>query len=697
MMKKALPAMFLAASLMAGAAVAAGAEVKIALPEKYRKWLEEEVVYIIGRHERDVFLQLKTDRERDIFIEAFWKQRDPTPGTPQNEFREEHGKRLEYANKIYGRSSPLPGWKTDRGRIYIILGPPRNIEQYTNVNGVYPTEIWFYMGDASLGLPTAFNVIFFKRNGVGDYIFYSPTNDGPRSLVAESMGGFRDLSQVSSRLTDDEAAYQALKRLEPTLAPQVLSLIPGQQTLPGMESLASIKLIADIAALPGKKVTPDYADALLKYKDFVEVEYTANYVPSEASLQVIQEPSGGFLVHYTIEPAKITAEQIGEKYEVRFELTGRVSDARGKTVYQFDKDFPFSLTAAELEEVRSKSISVQDAFPLVPGTYNLDILLKNTLSKEFTGAGKSLVVPGAVSSPQMSPLLLAYGAEKKPSPPGERVPFKSGDQQILCQTRKTYARKDTLVIFFQLFGLTDELRSSGSLRYVYLREDKEVSSTSSKIGDERTAGEIVELVPLKDFTPGYYQVRVSLLDGQGREVAAGKENFEISFAPVVPRPLVVSKVVASVRSEDDLYITGVQYMNTGDLATARFRLAQAYAKSPQRPDIAVAYSQVLFRLSDFGGVKEVLLPFAGGEQPPAEVLALLGQACHALGEFQEALTHYAGYLSRYGANIDILNYLGTCYFQLGNREEALRAWTRSLELSPNQEKIKSLVESLKKK
>jgi hypothetical protein len=511
------------------------------------------------------------------------------------------------------------------------------------------------------------------------------------------MGGFRDLSRESSRGTDDEAAYQALKQLEPTLAPQVLSLIPGQQTLPGLESLASIKLIADIAASPGKKVAPDYADALLKYKDFVEVEYTANYVSSDASLQVIQDAAGGFLVHYTIEPAKITAEQVGEKYEVRFELTGRVSDAQGKTVYQFDKDFPFSLTAAELEEVRSKSLSIQDAFPLVPGTYNFDILLKNTLSKEFAGAEKKVIVPGAVSSPQMSPLLLAYGAEKRPAPPGERVPFKSGDEQILCQARKTYGRQDTLVIFYELYGLTDELRSSGSLRYVYLREDKEVSSTSGKVGDEGTGGKIVEFVPLKDFTPGYYQVRVSLLDGQGREVAAAKENFEISFVPAVPRPLVISKVVASVRSENDLYITGVQYMNTGDLATARTRLAQAYAKSPQRPDITVAYSQVLFRLSDFGGVKEVLLPFAGGEEPRAEVLALLGQACHALGEFQEAVTHYTSYLSRYGTNIDILNYLGTCYFQLGNRDEALRAWTRSLELSPNQEKIKSLVESLRKK
>ncbi|HSA94686.1 MAG TPA: GWxTD domain-containing protein, partial [Acidobacteriota bacterium] len=187
-------------------ATAKAALPKVVLPERYRRWLDEEVVYIITRRERDVFLKLQTDRERDIFIEAFWKQRDPTPATPQNEAEEEHRRRLDYANKFYGRSVPLPGWKTDRGRIYILLGPPKNIEQYDNVNGVYPTEIWFYLGDPSLGLPTAFNVIFFKKDGVGDYILYSPTEHGPRSLIASSMGGYRDVTRISGAMSNDQAA-----------------------------------------------------------------------------------------------------------------------------------------------------------------------------------------------------------------------------------------------------------------------------------------------------------------------------------------------------------------------------------------------------------------------------------------------------------------------------------------------------------
>jgi GWxTD domain-containing protein len=670
---------------------------KSVLPERYKKWVDEEVAYIITRHERDVFLKLQTDRERDIFVEAFWKHRDPVPETPRNEFEEEHYRRLAYANSTFGRATPLPGWKTDRGRIHILLGPPRNIEQYTNVNGVYPVEIWFYLGDESLGLPTGFNIIFFKRNGTGDYILYSPTADGPRSLIADAMGGFRDTTRISGSYSEDQAAYKALQELEPNLARQSLSLIPNEGVPSGVGSLASERLMATIFSTPQKKVRDDYADAILRYKDFVEVEYTANYISSEVQVQVIRDESGGAFVNYTIEPAKITAEELEGKYEVRFRLNGRVSDASGKTIYQFDKDFPFSLTAEELQGVRVKSLSIQDVFPLVPGSYNFDILLKNVLSKEFTGAAKTIVVPGPGEGVRMSPLLLAYGVENKTATPGERVPFRAGGTQLLCQTRKTFSARDSLVLFAQLYGLTDGLRATGTLRYDFLKEDKEFLTRTGKVESAGTVASLLDVQPLKDFPPGYYQARVTLLDGQGKDVATAKDNFEVSPAAAVPRPMVVSKVIKEMASADELYATGLQSLNLGDLETARARLAEAHARAPQRADVAVSYAQLLFRLKDYGRVKDVLLPWAGDEAPAAEVPALLGQACHALGEYQKASTYYASYLARFGANIDILNYLGTCHFQLGNTAEALKAWTKSLELNPNQEKLKALVDSLKKK
>jgi GWxTD domain-containing protein len=684
------------ALLLALAIPPAIAQKKPDLPPRYKTWLDQEVVYIIAAKERSVFLQLRTDKERDIFVEAFWKQRDPTVGTPRNEFQEEHYRRFHYANSYYGRSNPLPGWRTDRGRIYIILGPPRNIEQYDSVNGVYPTEIWFYLGDPDLGLPTAFNVIFFKREGAGDYVLYSPTEHGPRALIAGSMGGYRDVTRTAAAMTNDQAAYKELKELEPNLAPQVLSLIPGESVQPGYESLASNRLMANVFNAPQKKVEVDYAEAILKYKDFVEVEYTANYVGSEVEAQVIRDGTGASLVHYTIEPARISAEEAGGKYEVRFRLTGRVSDAAGKTVTQFDKDFPFSLTGAELEDVRAKSISIQDAFPLVPGSYNFDILLKNLASKEFTGAGRTVVVPDPAGPPGLGTLLLAYGVETAPAGSRERVPFRVGDAQLLAQTRKIFGTKDALVLFFQPCGLTPELKASGTLRTEFLREDREVLTRTGRLADVPPTG-VVDVQSLKDFPPGYYQVRVTLLDGQGKAMASAKENFEVSLAPAVPRPLVMAKIAVTAAGEDELLNAGIQLANKGDVAAALPKLAEAHAAAPERPDVAVAYAQVLFRSGDHRRTKDVLLPWAEKEDAPAEVPALLGQACHALGEFEAAAKYYTAYLVRFGANVDILNWLGTCHFQLGNREEALRAWTKSLEISPNQEKIKALVDSLKKK
>jgi GWxTD domain-containing protein len=107
-----------------------------AAPTVYRKWLNEDVAYIITDAERATFKGLATDAEREQFIENFWVARDPTPGTPQNEFKMEHYRRIAYANERFATQSGLPGWKTDRGRIYITFGPPDEIDSHPN-GGTY--------------------------------------------------------------------------------------------------------------------------------------------------------------------------------------------------------------------------------------------------------------------------------------------------------------------------------------------------------------------------------------------------------------------------------------------------------------------------------------------------------------------------------------------------------------------------------
>ncbi len=96
--------------------------------DRYQQWLNEDVRYIITSQERAEFAKLSTDQERDDFVVAFWKRRDPTPGTPENEFKEEHYRRLAYANEHF--AAGVPGWETDRGRTYIVYGPPDLIESH---------------------------------------------------------------------------------------------------------------------------------------------------------------------------------------------------------------------------------------------------------------------------------------------------------------------------------------------------------------------------------------------------------------------------------------------------------------------------------------------------------------------------------------------------------------------------------------
>jgi GWxTD domain-containing protein len=133
----------------------------------YEKWLNEDVVYIIDNAERSAFVKLTTDEERDKFIEQFWARRDPRPGTPENQFKEEHYRRIAYANKHFGSS--VPGWRTDRGYMYIVYGPPDEIDAHpagpSGMRSGY--EEWMYRHIEAVG--DNLYLTFIDRSGHGDY------------------------------------------------------------------------------------------------------------------------------------------------------------------------------------------------------------------------------------------------------------------------------------------------------------------------------------------------------------------------------------------------------------------------------------------------------------------------------------------------------------------------------------------------
>ena len=656
------------------------------LPEKYRKWLQEEVVYIITPKEKDVFLQLETDREREIFTEAFWKQRDPDPLTSENEFKVEHYKRLTYANQYLGKEGPGAGWRSDMGRIYIILGQPQQIDRFENLTEIYPAVIWFYDGMARYGLPNSFYIMFFKPSGTGEYEIYSPVQDGPASLLIHYRGDVADYT----------AAYNELMNVEPTIADASLSFLPEEAGRILSPSIASEILVSNkIPGIPRETVKDAYAEKLLAYKDIVEVDYTANYIDNDSLAAVIQEKSGLAFVHYLIEPSKLTFVQVGDRFRATLEVNGKATDMAGRTIYQFDRSVPIDFSREQVDSVRPKLFSFQDIFPLIEGRYKLNILVKNTMSKEFTSLERDITIP-PVSGPRLSRLILANKVITNSAYKWQNKPFLIGSTQVVPSPRNDFTSQDKLYVYFQALGLDADLSAAGVLDFSIFREGQKVSSLEKPLAECAGIPDILEEIPLAGLTSAYYKIRVSLLDRNKAEVLSEQSDFFISHLPVLPRPWVLSLPLPPTSDPLIANILGNQYLNSNDRAQGKARLAEAYRRSPASSEFALDYCRVLIEDREYQRVKEVAAPFTQTDKK-FDFLLYLAQASQGLGETAEAIAGYKEYLAHYGANINVLNSIGDCYYQLGNWEEARIAWQRSLEISPGQEELKRKLESLKEK
>ena len=655
------------------------------LPPAHRKWLEEEVVYIISPKEKDVFLQLENDKQRETFIDAFWKVRDPNPTTPENEFKTEHYRRINHANKNFGKDTPGPGWRAGMGRIYIQLGEPQSTDRLENLSNIHPIVIWFYNGMAEYGLPGSFSVGFYRPMGTGPYELYSPLNDGPMELLVNYRGD----------MTDYESAYTQLFEIDPQIAGLSMSLIEGETLQTLRPSIASEILIhQNIPKAAYDKVKDTYADKLLAYKDIIEVEYTANYIDNDALVSVLRDPAGLFFVHYVIEPKRLTFERIENRYLSNLEINGRVTDPGGATVYQFERTVPIELNEDQMASIQAKLFSFQDMFPLLAGRYKLSLLFKNVVSKEFSSVEADLTVPETAAL-AMSPLIVSSRVERESKYKGQNKPFLTPAYQLLPAPRHDFAVNDSLFLYFQVRGLTDELRESGSLVYDIYREAEKVRSTVKAVKDYGSSLDFLEPISLADLGPANYEIKVNLRDGSGAVALSEQTYFYITHRPAVPRPWVLALTKPPDSDSEILNPLGVQAMNKGDLARARSYLEQAYTRNPSSPQMAMDYCQALVKLKDFAAVKRVAQPLAG--QGRFEFFQMLGQASQALGELAEAVGYYKEYLNRMGTSIEVLNAIGDCYVQLADPENALVAWEKSLELNPNQESVKARVKALKEK
>lgn len=652
------------------------------LPPKFRKWVEEDVIHIITPLEKGVFLKLGSDRERDLFIEAFWKHRDPTPGTSENEFKKEHYTRISYANHNFGRSVPKTGWQTDRGRIYILLGNPDDIERFTNLPGIYNTEVWFYQRLAELGLPPGFQLVFFQKDGVGEYVLYSPTSNGPQSLLEAYMGDQADYLR----------AYREVKKINPSLAKTSLSLIPGEPARFGQPSLASDILIQNINHVPQRIFKDKYAEKFLMYKDIVEVDYSANYIDSNSIVRVIKDTSGFDFVHYIIEIKRLSVQQFQDKYVTHLKINGTVSDQEGKTIFQYEGDIPLEFSQDQLEKITYIPFNIYDMFPLLPGNYKLSVLLKNEVSKEFTSIERDIVIPYVESSLKISDLILAYKVE--PGTSKNLRPFKLGNDQVFCQPLNIFKPLDVLFVYFQILGKDPDWKNEGLIRYDLFKENEKISTVTRKISDYQDRLSIKEEFSLKGLLPGYYRIDVHLTDGEG-DYHSQNKRFEITAVSGFPRPWFYSKTLFPLTHPAFSFVLGQQYHNKGEMEKARIQFEKSYRINPDSLEYSLNLSRVYFRLKEFKKIKEILLPFGRASEPNYEVYLTLGKVHQNLSEWSQAISFYDQAISHFGANTIVLNSLGECYYRLGEKKQALSLWEKSLKINPDQPEIKARMDAIR--
>ncbi|MBD3413242.1 MAG: GWxTD domain-containing protein [Candidatus Aminicenantes bacterium] len=545
------------------------------LAEPYKTWLEKDVIYIISPVEKEVFLKLGTDRERDLFMEAFWKQRDPNPHTKENEYKQEHFRRMEYVDQNFGREAPQPGWRTDRGRVHILLGKPDDIQIFETKTEIYPTEVWFYQGMEDKGLPPAFQLLFFQDKGQGEYKLYSPLSNGPQGL----------LSSFEEDPADHLAAYEKLKRIEPSLADASLSLIPGERpssyTRP---SLSSEYILNKIETVPLNRVQDIYARKFLEYKDTVEVEYSTNYILNVSLVKTKKDANGVNFIQYALEPERLSIENYRDKYYTSLELYGRVLDMQDRPIYQFEETIPLEFTEDQINQIKNRPFNIIHMFPIIPGKFKLSILIKNQTSKEFTSLERTVWIPGPENPVHMTSPLLSYGVKKTEDTNQLLRPFQIRDYQLYFPLNRVFTQQDTLILAYQLHGLDNRDDSFYKMRYTFLKNGELYREFTKNLSEYPEKPSVMERISLIEFPPAHYSVRVRLFKNS-TEVVSSNEIFDIRSSETISRAWLYTLRLSEADDPGFLKVLGSQHVNSGHVQKALNFWEKALKINPDQPEL----------------------------------------------------------------------------------------------------------------
>jgi GWxTD domain-containing protein len=502
------------------------------LSQTYKRWLNQDVVYIITPEELSAFKQLTNDEERDQFIEQFWLRRDPTPDTPENEFREEHYRRIAAANEKFPAGKE--GWRTDRGRIYIIWGPPDSIDAHPT-GGYYERPMEEGGGDTST---FPFEDWHYRHlEGVGDDItleFVDPCICNDYHLTYDANEKDALLHTPTAGNTDYENMGLASRtdRMSP------FSANPGP-----LQGMQNAKIFDKMNTLARVQAPPP-----VKFKDLDEVvthKISLNLMPFEARADFVKVTGDTVLVPVTLELRNkdITFAQKDGIERGAVNIYGRVTSLTGKVAQTFEDTVQVDVPQDLLEKTVNHSSLYWKAIPLRAGRYRLDLVVKDVNSDRAGTWSRGIVVPEYTDDKlASSSLILADRLERTATKDAGSGNF------VIGQTKLVYPKLDTLEgqppsfhhdqrlsFWMQVYNLqTDEKTKKPSATFQYeivnmnnhqrVLQDAESTEKKGDVGEQVT---LEKTIVLNNIPPGLYKLTIKVEDNLSKQQIEPSINFVV--------------------------------------------------------------------------------------------------------------------------------------------------------------------------
>jgi len=496
----------------------------------WKKWLNEDVVYIITDEEKQAFKRLRTDEERQQFVEQFWLRRDPTPDTEENEFKEEHYRRIAYANDHY--ASGIPGWKTDRGRIYIAYGPPDEIDSHPSggsyerpyeegggETSTYPFEDWRYRYIDGIG--TNINIEFVDTTMSGEYHISTDPEEKDALLYVPGAG----LTQSEQMGLANKT--QRFQRTDGT------HLGTGNQPLP--ESMNEFTRLEQNAKL--------FKPPVIKFKDLeAAINSTIRYntLPMHVRADYIRVTDSTVLTSLTL-LFKNNDLQYATKDKVAkatVNLYGRITSLTRRPVNWFEDTISMEVPSEMLQQAMTGSRVYSKSIPLAPGTYRLNIVAKDVVGNTMNNFEMPLVVPH-YDEDQLGSSSLILADEL------ERVATKSiGAGQFVIRSSKvrprvddTFKQDETMGIYTEFYnlGMDDKTKKpTGSIEYdvVNKANNQTVMSQTEDLSSIPNASAFLVTVekklPLKALPPGNYTLKLKMVDKLKNQTLTPSAAFTVT-------------------------------------------------------------------------------------------------------------------------------------------------------------------------